>query len=141
MIASNQVAGPLSNSDNSLQALDVALLALQISEAAEEPAASKPKSMEGPRSGTLTPAAQMTVVEAQIDVGLGNSVFIRGQSAGSSWDRGLSLTCIDASAWVWSTKPSGGKIVFKLLLNDKAWAKGEDLIVEAGKKIEVVLVF
>jgi hypothetical protein len=32
-------------------------------------------------------------------------------------------------------------VVFKLLLNDQVWAKGEDVVVEAGRKIEVVPVF
>jgi hypothetical protein len=32
-------------------------------------------------------------------------------------------------------------VVFKLLLNDQVWAKGEDVVVEAGRKIEVVPFF
>ena len=83
----------------------------------------------------------MTVVEARIDVGFGNSLFIRGQGAGLSWEKGLPLKCIGGSAWVWSTKQAQGKTVFKLLLNDQVWAKGEDVVVEAGRKIELVPVF
>jgi len=30
------------------------------------------------------------------------------------------------------------KVVFKLWLNDQVWAKGEDVVVEAGRKIELV---
>jgi hypothetical protein len=51
------------------------------------------------------------------------------------------LNCIDGSAWVWSTKQAKDKVVFKLLLNDQVWAKGEDVVVEAGRKIEIVPVF
>jgi hypothetical protein len=58
-----------------------------------------------------------------------------------SWEKGLPLNCIDGSAWVWSTRRAKGKVVFKLLLNDQLWAKGEDVVVEAGKEIEVVPVF
>jgi hypothetical protein len=32
-------------------------------------------------------------------------------------------------------------VVFKLLLNDQVWTKGEDAVVEAGRKIEVVPFF
>jgi hypothetical protein len=83
----------------------------------------------------------MTVAEARINVGFGNSLFIRGQGAGLSWEKGLPLKCTGGSAWVWSTKQAQGKTVFKLLLNDQVWVKGEDVVVEAGRKIELVPVF
>jgi len=57
---------------------------------------------------------------------------------GPSRDKGTPLVCKDASTWVWSTRQAKGKLVFKLLLNDVTWAQGEDLVVEAGRKIEVL---
>jgi hypothetical protein len=113
----------------------------QMSEAAGKQAATKPTSIEGQRNETQSPTEQATVVQAKIDVGFGNSLFIRGQGDGLSWEKGLPLNCIDGSAWVWSTRRAKGKVVFKLLLNDQLWAKGEDVVVEAGKEIEVVPVF
>lgn len=126
---------------NRLQTLEGTLLGYQLSEAAGKKAATKRTSIEGQRNETLSPTEQMTAVQAKIDVGFGNSIFIRGQGAGLSWDKGLPLTCIEGSAWVWSTKRAKGKVVFKLLLNDQVWAKGEDVVVEAGTKIEIVPVF
>ena len=84
---------------------------------------------------------QVTVVEAKIDVGLGNLLFIRGQGDGLSWFEGVPLTCVDPTTWIWSTRQAGEKVVFKLLLNDQVWAKGEDVVVEAGRKIEIVPFF
>ena len=78
------------------------------------------------------------MVEARIDVGLGNTLFIRGQGDGLSWERGKPLTCVDASTWVWVSAQARDKVVFKLLLNDQIWAQGKDLFLEAGRKIEIV---
>ncbi len=81
---------------------------------------------------------QATVVEANIDVGFGNTVFIRGEGDGLSWDKGRALRCIEGASWVWSTDRAKDTIVFKLLLNDMVWAKGEDLRVEAGNTVKIV---
>lgn len=84
------------------------------------------------------PVAAATEVEARIDVGLGNTLFIRGQGDGLSWDKGTPLTCKEASRWVWSTLSASERVVFKLLLNDIIWSQGEDMVVQPGKRIEVV---
>ena len=126
---------------NRLQGLEGTLLAHQMSEAAGKQALAKQTPVEEQRSETESPAERTTVVEARIDVGFGNSVFIRGEGAGLSWAKGIPLTCMDRSAWVWSTKQAEDKVVFKLLLNDQVWAQGEDLVLEAGKKIDIVPAF
>lgn len=82
-----------------------------------------------------------TVVTAKIDVGYGNTLFIRGQGDGLSWETGTPLTCVDASTWVWSSQRAKGKVVFKLLVNDRVWAQGEDLSVDAGQRAEVAPAF
>ena len=90
-----------------------------------------------PCQEALTPET-VTVVEARIDVGLGNALFIRGQGDGLTWDKGQRLECIGAGTWIWKTVQAREKIVFKLLLNDMLWAQGEDLVLEAGRRLEVV---
>lgn len=129
------------NGVSRLQTLAGTLLGYQMSEAAGKQAATKPTSTEGQADEALLPTEQTTIIQAKTDVGFGNSLFVRGQGDGLSWDKGLPLSCIDGSAWVWSTRQAKGKVVFKLLLNDQVWAKGEDVVVEAGRKIEVVPVF
>jgi hypothetical protein len=89
-----------------------------------------------------TPEASIiTTVAAKIDVGLGNTLFIRGQGDGLNWEQGTPLHCAGPSTWLWTTKGAKEKVVFKLLLNDQVWSQGEDLTVEAGKRVEVVPVF
>jgi hypothetical protein len=79
-------------------------------------------------------------MEARIDVGFGNSLFVRGEGHGLSWDQGIPLTCVDASTWTWSGQAED-KVKFKLLLNDAVWSKGEDLVVAPGDKLEVAPTF
>jgi len=86
-------------------------------------------------------AKLLTIVEARLDVGYGNSLFIRGQGGGLTWGKGMPLECRGPSTWLWSSGEAKDKVVFKLLINDQIWAKGEDLTVEAGKKIEVTPTF
>jgi hypothetical protein len=107
----------------------------------EEPTRRKPVPERMVRGQNSAPAGQVTVVEAKIDVGMGNLLFIRGQGDGLSWFQGVPLNCVDATTWVWSTREAREKVVFKLLLNDQVWAKGEDVVVEAGRKIDVVPFF
>lgn len=84
------------------------------------------------------PAADSQVsVKACVDVGFGNALYIRGEGAGLSWDRGIPMACAGADCWTWSTDRADGKVVFKLLLNDEAWAKGEDLTLRPGERLEV----
>jgi hypothetical protein len=117
------------------------LAADQMPAVLEQPARREPAPLEVPCAQHGLPAEQVTVVEAKIDVGLGNTLFIRGQGDGLSWLKGVPLNCVDASTWVWSTTQAKDKVVFKLLLNDEVWARGEDVVAEAGRKTETVPFF
>ena len=81
------------------------------------------------------------LVQAKIDVGLGNILFIRGQGAGLNWETGKPLTCVDGSTWIWSAPPGMDRVQFKLLLNDQVWCQGEDLTAEKGRTTELTPVF
>jgi hypothetical protein len=116
-------------------------VAEQMTAVLERPARPEPAQAEAPGSQNGFPVAQVTVVEAKVDVGLGNALFIRGQGDGLSWLKGVPLNCVDAKTWVWSSTQVKDKVVFKLLLNDEVWAKGEDVVVEVGRKIETVPLF
>ena len=79
-------------------------------------------------------------IEAKIDVGFGNRLFLRGQGEGLSWDRGTPLECVDSQTWRLIVA-SKDKLQFKLLINDSVWAKGEDVVVTPGKRVELVPAF
>jgi hypothetical protein len=84
---------------------------------------------------------QLTTIAADINVGLGNALFIRGEGEGLSWDKGVPLHCIGDSTWTWASTAIKDKAVFKLLLNDAVWAQGDNLTVEAGKDLRLMPVF
>lgn len=94
-----------------------------------------------PAPTAMAPEKPVTVVKAKVNVGFGNTVYIRGQGCGLSWDKGVPLVCLDASSWVWSTDKVTEKISFKLLVNDQVWAQGADLAATPGEQVEAVPVF
>lgn len=116
---------------------------------AAKPAAAaiqKPKTPVAEAKAPAAPAAQpakktVTTVKAKVDVGFGNTLYIRGQGCGLSWEKGLPLVCLDASSWVWSTEKANETIAFKLLVNDRVWAQGEDLVAPPGAQVEAAPVF
>jgi hypothetical protein len=85
--------------------------------------------------GPVSAAAPVTI-EAQIDVGFGNNLFVRGQGGGLSWERGIPLENVDPKTWR-LTVPAKDTLQFKLLLNDTVWCKGEDLVASPGKKVQI----
>lgn len=107
-------------------------------EIAAKKAVPKASSGKAPQVQEAPAPKTVTTVEAMINVGIGNALFIRGQGDGLSWDKGLPLNCMGDSIWVWSTTHARDKVVFKLLLNDQVWANGEDVVLEAGRKLEIV---
>jgi len=101
---------------------------------------STPQNGEAKETQPTVTSTPNTTIEAKIDVGFGNNLFLRGQGAGLSWERGAPLTCVDGKTWQWSGK-ANDKLTFKLLLNDTVWAKGADLVAVPGQKIEVAPAF
>ena len=81
---------------------------------------------------------RVTTVSAKIDVGFGNTLYIRGEGDGLSWNEGRPMVCIDGASWVWSSSRTNGSVTFKLLLNDQLWCRGENIHVEPGQTLEVV---
>ena len=76
------------------------------------------------------------LIKANVDVGLGNSLFIRGEGNGLSWDHGQPLACIDSTQWIWASQITSGQMTFKLLLNDQIWARGGNLVANPGSTVE-----
>jgi hypothetical protein len=85
------------------------------------------------------PAA--TVISAQVDVGFGNALYIRGEGPGLSWNKGLLLENISSDAWSITLPGSKAPVVFKLLINDTTWSTGKDFVAEPGSKATVVPAF
>src|SRR6185437_14125736 len=108
-------------------------------ETATQTAAPQTKSTET-TTGSARSSAKPVTTEAKIDVGFGNTLFLRGEGLGLSWTKGVPLTCVDGNTWKW-TGDASEQVKFKLLLNDQVWSQGEDLIATPGQKVEIAPAF
>ena len=75
-----------------------------------------------------------TSIVAYVDVGFGNTLYIRGEGAGLLWETGLPLKNVSASEWIFDTNKATGLLTFKFLINDQIWAEGDNIVAEAGSK-------
>jgi hypothetical protein len=83
---------------------------------------------------------RQVTIQARIDVGFGNALYLRGEGSGLSWSEGVPLTCVDRATWEWSGKTEE-PLKFKLLLNDTVWSQGEDLTATPGQTVEIAPAF
>jgi hypothetical protein len=89
-------------------------------------------------SAATPPApAPVTVITAKIDVGFGNTLYLRGDGPGLSWNKGLPLTCTADTVWTLAVAGATRPIVCKFLLNDATWSRGEDYTVPPGSATEL----
>ena len=96
-------------------------------------AAAKAPAAKAPAVKATAAKLAPTVITAQIDVGFGNALFIRGEGAGLSWDTGTALECKGDSLWSISL-PATKAVTYKFLINDSSWSTGEDYVTAAGSK-------
>jgi hypothetical protein len=96
---------------------------------------SAPSKADAPaKTSTKIPGRQVeqTSIFARVDVGFGNSLYIRGEGADLSWDKGVLMENVSPYEWAYKTNKAKGEVTFKFLINDEVWAEGENLTVAAG---------
>ena len=101
-----------------------------------EPAKAEAQPTITATSGSARNAAKPVTIEAKIDVGFGNTLYLRGEGRGLSWTQGVPLTCVDGKTWKWMGETTE-QLKFKLLLNDQVWSQGEDIVAAPGQKVEI----
>ncbi len=82
-----------------------------------------------------------TTISAQIDIGFGNALYIRGEGPGLSWDRGVLMNCVSDNLWQIVFAESARPIVLKFLVNDLSWSAGEDYTVVPGASVSLTPTF
>lgn len=96
------------------------------------------------RTETISPSVTArkkgptTTVIVKYDVGFNNSVYLRGEGADLSWERGIMLKNTKADEWVWETNSSFTKCEFKVLINDRQYELGENHKLVCGTSFEYV---
>lgn len=106
--------------------------------AAKSTAPAKKSAAPAKKKGGEPPA---TFISAQIDIGFGNHLYLRGDGPGLSWDHGVAMDCTGANLWTTSVKGATTPVTFKLLVNDITWSAGNDYVVAAGKSLTVTPTF
>jgi len=79
-----------------------------------------------------------TKIVAQIDVGFGNTLYVRGEGSGLSWEKGVPLDCVADDQWSLALAETSRPVVFKFLINDLTWSIGEDFVVQPGGSVVLV---
>lgn len=97
---------------------------------APAPAVAKPAPVK-----PVPPAPVVTSITARIDIGFGNTLFIRGEGDGLSWNAGAPMQCVGADEWSITLGRSPGGYLFKFLVNDLTWNVGPDYHVESGATV------
>ncbi len=106
------------------------------------PAAPPARSAEpAPAIKTQASIPLSTTIIAQIDVGFGNSLYIRGEGPGLSWETGVRLDCVADDKWSIVLAETAQPIVFKFLINDLTWCKGDDNVARPGTTTHVSPLF
>jgi len=80
-------------------------------------------------------------IVANIDVGFGNTLYIRGEGPGLNWEKGIPLDCIADDQWSLTLSETARPVVFKFLINDLTWSVGDDYLVQPGSTAELTPVF
>lgn len=83
----------------------------------------------------------VTTITARINIGFGNTLHLRGEGPGLSWDRGVPMECIAADLWRLNLGESARGYTFKVLVNDLTWNSGPDYTVASGAVVNVTPVF
>ena len=87
------------------------------------------------KAAVLAPVYQTTTIVAAIDVGFGNTLTLRGEGPGLSWERGVPLECATGDLWTITLPGTSHPIVCKFLINDATWCIGDDYTVLPGSSV------
>jgi len=99
--------------------------------AAKKAAAKKPAKKATPK----------TTIVASVDVGFGNTLYLRGAAPGLSWSEGVPMDNKTDTSWSIDIAGVTTAFEFKVLINDEYWSAGYNEVAEPGKKTSVTPVF
>jgi len=73
--------------------------------------------------------------------GCKDPIYLRGDGAGLSWNKGIRLDHGSGNEWSWETWDQVSRTEFKVLINDKIWEEGPNHVLECGKTVEYSATF
>jgi hypothetical protein len=87
------------------------------------------------------PKVSRVIITAKVDIGFGNTLFIRGDGAGLNWNKGTLLDNVSGDTWSIILQGVDKPLGFKLVLNDTVWCTGGDYHAAPGDTVTVTPVF
>jgi len=97
--------------------------------AAPTPPASEHTTLAKKMPDYLHPKKKQKRIVANVNVGWGNAVYVRGDGGGLSWYTGMPLISLADDQWVWFYSEDDAPREIKFLRNDMVWALGENHVV------------
>ena len=94
-----------------------------------------PARVAAPAVKPVTSKPVKTTITAKIDVGFGNALFVRGEGAGLSWEKGLAMENVGSDVWRVVLAESARSYTFKFLINDTTWSAGPDFTAACGTNV------
>lgn len=94
-----------------------------------------------PEPMVVKPKASKVTVTAIIDIGFGNTLFIRGGGAGLTWEKGKALVYTAGNAWTLALPAVDKPFAFKFLVNDESWSADPNYEAAPGDTVTVTPVF
>lgn len=98
------------------------------------------KKTAAPPVKPAAPSRPPTVITAYIDIGFGNTLYIRGDGPGLSWENGVPMDCVSDDKWSLAIEHAQ-PFAFKVLLNDVTWCAGDDYIATPGANLDFTPTF
>jgi len=98
-----------------------------------------------PRKSRAKPKVQLalTPIRVHYNVGLGNRITARGDTAPFRWDSGLEAQYAEADVWELQLErvPAGQTFEFKPLINDTTYSTGENYVGTGGQTLDIYPAF
>ena len=96
------------------------------------PKVKKPATVAALPAVVAKPTSPKITITAKVDVGFGNSLYVRGDGAGLNWNKGTLMDCVSSDTWKIVLTGAGKPLSFKFVMNDEIWSGGEDYVVSPG---------
>lgn len=93
--------------------------------------------METENASEEAGASQLVVLEANILIGIGNKLYLRGEGGGLSWEEGKPLEFVEIGLYRWTSEPVSGVVEAQLYLNDEISALGDSVKLNPGESLQI----
>jgi hypothetical protein len=97
--------------------------------------------LSAPPAAVAKSTSSKVTITAKVDVGFGNSLSVRGDGSGLTWNKGTLLDNISSDTWKIVLSGVEKPLTFKFLKNDELWSVGDDYVAAPGDTVTATPVF